>query len=97
MHRHPGSSGPSADPAHTRKGIRKPGQYGNARITVRNLKVVRVDAQTTFCSSGGRPRPQRRLPDGPPDEQGVTPDRSGVARAMADKTPVPNPKYQVPC
>lgn len=43
MHRHPGSSGPSADPAHTRKGIRKPGQYGNARITVRNLKVVRID------------------------------------------------------
>lgn len=43
MHRHPGSSGPSADPSHTRKGIRKPGQYGNARVTVRNLKVVRVD------------------------------------------------------
>jgi large subunit ribosomal protein L3 len=43
MHRHPGSSGPSADPAHTRKGIKKPGQHGNARITVRNLKVVRVD------------------------------------------------------
>jgi len=43
MHRHPGSSGPSADPAHTRKGMRKPGQYGNARITVKNLKVVRVD------------------------------------------------------
>jgi large subunit ribosomal protein L3 len=43
MHRHPGSSGPSADPSHTRKGIRKPGQYGHARITVRNLKVVRVD------------------------------------------------------
>jgi len=43
MHRHPGSSGPSADPAHTRKGIRKPGQFGNARVTVRNLKVVRVD------------------------------------------------------
>ena len=43
MHRHPGSSGPSADPAHTRKGIKKPGQSGNARITVKNLKVVRVD------------------------------------------------------
>jgi large subunit ribosomal protein L3 len=43
MHRHPGSSGPSADPAHTRKGIRKPGQHGNARITVRNLKVIRID------------------------------------------------------
>jgi large subunit ribosomal protein L3 len=44
MHRHPGSSGPSADPAHTRKGIKKPGQHGNTRITVKNLKVVRVDA-----------------------------------------------------
>ena len=43
MHRHPGSSGPSADPAHTRKGIKKPGQHGNSRVTVRNLKVVRVD------------------------------------------------------
>lgn len=43
MHRHPGSSGPSADPSHTRKGIKKPGQHGNARITVRNLKVVQVD------------------------------------------------------
>lgn len=44
MHRHPGSSGPSADPSHTRKGIKKPGQHGNTRVTVRNLKVVRVDA-----------------------------------------------------
>jgi large subunit ribosomal protein L3 len=43
MHRHPGSSGPSADPSRTQKGIRKPGQFGNARVTVRNLKVVRVD------------------------------------------------------
>ncbi len=48
MHRHPGSSGPSADPAHTRKGIRKPGQFGNARITVRNLKVVRVDPENNI-------------------------------------------------
>lgn len=43
MHRHPGSSGPSADPAHTRKNIQKPGQYGDARITVKNLQVVQVD------------------------------------------------------
>ena len=43
MHRHPGSSGPSADPSHTRKGIKKPGQHGNSRVTVRNLKVVRID------------------------------------------------------
>ena len=43
MHRHPGSSGPSADPSRTQKGIRKPGQFGNARSTVRNLEVVRID------------------------------------------------------
>jgi large subunit ribosomal protein L3 len=48
MHRHPGSSGPSADPSRTQKGIRKPGQFGNARITVRNLKVVRVDADNNL-------------------------------------------------
>jgi large subunit ribosomal protein L3 len=44
MHRHPGSSGPSADPARTLKGVRKPGHFGHARTTVRNLDVVRVDA-----------------------------------------------------
>jgi large subunit ribosomal protein L3 len=44
MHRHPGSSGPSADPSRTLKGVRKPGHYGHARSTVRNLKVVKVDA-----------------------------------------------------
>ncbi len=43
MHRHPGSSGPSADPARTQKGIRKPGHFGHERVTVRNLEVVRVD------------------------------------------------------
>jgi large subunit ribosomal protein L3 len=43
MHRHPGSSGPSADPSRVRKGIRKPGQFGDDRVTVSNLKVVRVD------------------------------------------------------
>jgi len=43
MHRHPGSSSPSADPSRTRKGIRKPGQFGNVRNTTRNLEVVRID------------------------------------------------------
>ena len=48
MHRHPGSSGPSADPARVFKGVRKPGQHGNARTTVRNLKVVRVDPENNL-------------------------------------------------
>ena len=58
MHRHPGSSGPSATPAHTRKGIRKPGQYGNARVTVRNLKVVKIDpANNLLLIKGAVPGP----------------------------------------
>ncbi|WP_152052676.1 50S ribosomal protein L3 [Tautonia marina] len=48
MHRHPGSSGPSADPSRVFKGVKKPGQYGNTRVTVRNLKVVRVDAENNL-------------------------------------------------
>lgn len=58
MHRHPGSSGPSADPAHTRKNIRKPGQFGNERVTVRNLKVVQVDpARNLLLVRGAVPGP----------------------------------------
>jgi len=44
MHRHPGSSGPSADPSRTQKGVGKPGHHGHARSTVRNLEVVKIDA-----------------------------------------------------
>jgi large subunit ribosomal protein L3 len=58
MHRHPGSSGPSADPAHTRKGIKKPGHHGHARVTVRNLKVVRIDpANNLLLVRGAVPGP----------------------------------------
>ncbi|CAN5639185.1 50S ribosomal protein L3 [soil metagenome] len=48
MHRHPGSSGPSADPSRVQKGIKKPGQLGNVQVTVRNLKVVRIDPQNNL-------------------------------------------------
>jgi len=58
MHRHPGSSGPSADPARTQKGIKKPGQFGNARITVRHLEVVRIDpANNLLLIKGAVPGP----------------------------------------
>jgi large subunit ribosomal protein L3 len=58
MHRHPGSSGPSADPSRTRKGIRKPGQFGNERVTVRNLEVVQVDpVQNLLVVRGAVPGP----------------------------------------
>ena len=58
MHRHPGSSGPSADPARTQKGIRKPGHFGHDRVTVRNLEVVRVDpANNLILLKGAVPGP----------------------------------------
>ena len=38
--RHGGSIGASADPARVWKNKGMPGQYGNARVTVRNLEVV---------------------------------------------------------
>lgn len=45
VHRHPGSTGMSADPSRLFKGIRMAGQYGNQRNTVRNLRVVRLDPE----------------------------------------------------
>lgn len=45
VHRHAGGTGCSASPSRTLKGRRMSGQYGNAQSTVRNLKVVKVDAE----------------------------------------------------
>lgn len=44
VHRMGGGIGQATDPARVWKGKRMAGQYGNVRRTVRNLKVVRVDA-----------------------------------------------------
>lgn len=42
FHRAPGSVGCSATPSRIIKGRRMPGQYGDRRVTVRNLEVVDV-------------------------------------------------------
>jgi large subunit ribosomal protein L3 len=42
FHRAPGSIGQSADPSRVLKGTRMPGHMGGDKVTVRNLKVVRV-------------------------------------------------------
>ncbi len=42
-HRKPGSIGQSAWPSKVFKGVKMPGQMGNKRITVKNVKVVKVD------------------------------------------------------
>jgi large subunit ribosomal protein L3 len=43
FHRAPGSIGASSYPSRVVKGMRMGGHMGDARVTVRNLKVVRVD------------------------------------------------------
>lgn len=43
--RKPGSIGQCAYPARVRKGLHMAGHMGNERVTVKNLKLVRVDAE----------------------------------------------------
>jgi len=57
-HRHLGGTGRSATPSRVEKGTRMPGQYGNARTTVRNQKLVSVDAeQNLLLIRGAVPGP----------------------------------------
>ena len=48
VHRHAGGTGMSASPSRLFKGKRMAGQYGNARVTVRNIEVVRVDEENNL-------------------------------------------------
>jgi large subunit ribosomal protein L3 len=48
VHRHAGSIGCNTDPHHVFKGRRMAGHYGDARCTVRNLKVVQVDLENNL-------------------------------------------------
>lgn len=57
-HRHLGGTGCSAYPSRLFKGVRMPGQYGNRRTTVRNQKIVKVDAdQNLLLIRGAVPGP----------------------------------------
>ncbi|QEG33729.1 50S ribosomal protein L3 [Bythopirellula goksoeyrii] len=47
-HRHMGGTGCSATPSRLMKGVKMPGQYGAARCTVRNQKIVRIDAENNL-------------------------------------------------
>ncbi len=48
VHRHAGSTGCNTFPARTFKGRRMAGRYGAERSTMRNLRVVRVDAENNL-------------------------------------------------
>ena len=48
VHRHGGSSGQNTSPGRVLKGKRMGGRYGNERVTVRNLKLVRIDGENNL-------------------------------------------------
>ena len=48
FHRAPGSIGASAYPSRVLKGMRAGGHMGSERVTVRNVKVVKVDAESNL-------------------------------------------------
>lgn len=57
-HRHLGGTGCSAYPSRLFKGVRMPGQYGNAKCTVRNQKIIRVvPEQNLLLIHGAVPGP----------------------------------------
>jgi large subunit ribosomal protein L3 len=51
--RHPGAIGAGAYPGKVRKGMGMFGRMGNERVTVRNLEVVRVDAERNLLMIRG--------------------------------------------
>ena len=48
FHRAPGSIGQSAWPSRVFKGKRMAGRYGHERSTMRNVKLVRIDAESNM-------------------------------------------------
>jgi len=54
--RHGGSIGVGTTPGHVLKGKKMPGQLGNARVTVQNIEVVKVDSDRNLLFvKGGVP------------------------------------------
>lgn len=80
FHRAPGSIGASSYPSRVIKGMRMAGQMGNARVTTRNLRVVKVDAENNLLIVRGA------VPGGP---GGYVVIRKAVA---AKRDPQPQPE-----
>lgn len=51
--RAPGSIGSGTTPGHVYKGLRMAGRYGGDRVTVQNVKVVRVDTEKNLLLVNG--------------------------------------------
>ena len=60
--RSPGSAGPGTTPGRVYKGKRMPGHMGHERVTVQNLRVVRVDPERNLVAvRGAVPGPKNGL------------------------------------
>ncbi len=53
MLRSPGSIGQSASPARVLKGVKMPGRTGNQTVSVKNLEIVKVDAEKNLLMVKG--------------------------------------------
>jgi len=61
-HRRPGSSGAGSTPGRVLPGTRRAGKMGSNRVTVKNVKVVRVDqAKNLLLLAGAVPGPDENL------------------------------------
>lgn len=62
VHRHPGSMGANSCPSRVFKGKKNAGHYGNEKVTIQNLAVVKVDAgKNVLLVKGGIPGPDGGL------------------------------------
>ncbi len=61
-HRRIGSVGSGSSPGHPWRGRTLPGHYGNERVTIKNLRVVKVDKESSLLYiKGGLPGARRGL------------------------------------
>lgn len=62
FHRHQGSNGACSSPSRVFKGKGMPGHMGSVKVTVKNLEVVRVDAEKNLLLvKGAVPGPKKAL------------------------------------
>ena len=62
VHRHVGSMGANSDPSRVFKNKKMAGQYGNEKVTIQNLSIVKVDpVKNVLLVKGGIPGPEGAL------------------------------------
>ena len=88
FHRAPGSIGASSYPSRVVKGMRAAGHMGSKRVTTRNLKVVKVDAENNLLivrgavpgASGGYVLIRKAIAAKPESKPQVEPPTKGKAK-----------------